>query len=883
MLRSATALALLLCSSIAFAQSPAALEDKELKPLAKGFSAYFDSRADDSGTDEARVELEEALAEILGDEQPLRRANSLARAIWLSHEYQRTKLRKGKIETATAKESSFAAGELTYSYRVPRDYEPEKLAYPLVLAIPGDGEKPDEHIRTHWSSREFREGAIIVCPDMPKVVEEWDRAMVNGRPGGLTHVLTALRIAEERFAVDFNRIYLAGHGKSVPAAVAAGNLMPQRFAGVMGRAGDVGKLEPLNFLNLPTFFIGAGANARDFEKTTRELGFDNCELNPTGKELDAWEWILSHPRNTYPTEARVIEGLAYPTRTYWLGTSAMARNAHASGTIDRKTNTIRVESEGVSHITLYLNDELVDLNRPVKVIRNKVESSLVIPRRLPITLDLLRDGTSDSGCVYVAEAVFDMRTEGAGDELPLPSSDREFQDRLKVAAGDVQRLWDLHLWCQESKRAAADRIALNRILRMDPEHAEARAALGHERSGEQWFTSAATLARFLESQDEAVATERGYVKHRDTWMHPDERAFASKGLIKDQESGLWLTAAERRRLAGGWARMDLEWIEPKYAAHVDDGLWLVEGEWLDIEEANRRHSRIDRMWTIPTADILLHTTVEREVASRALEPMSRALKDLRKVFGSEPALPLQVAMLSYEEQYDRFAFGATDGRRPATHAGRLHVIHSAYFAESWFPTVGRKRKFQGMGVCYWNANAPYGDAYGKHSARLAVGLSFVDALDPSPKAIKRAQSDGLGADYFAAYQEEKQLPGWLRYGGAVYAERYFFDETTPEDGDAWWARKWSLENLRGRGGMRDLNSILAFELNPEEPEDGLKLLIESGLLVAFMVDGTCEPVRAAHAELKTALRAGRALAKQIEALEEALRNSSEELKAFAAL
>jgi hypothetical protein len=263
--------------------------------------------------------------------------------------------------------------------------------------------------------------------------------------------------------------------------------------------------------------------------------------------------------------------------------------------------------------------------------------------------------------------------------------------------------------------------------------------------------------------------------------------------------------------------------------------------------------------------------------------MSRALVDLRRVFGAEPLLPLRVTVLREEEQYDRFAFGDPDGRRPATHAGRLQTVHSAYFAESWFPKVEGKPEFAGMGVCYWEHHIPNGDLYGVHAARLAVGLAYVEALDPSPNAVKKALSAGPGGDYYAAYQAEKKLPAWLRWGGAVYAERYFEDTTVAEGGDPWWARKWSLDNLKSHGGLRDLGAILAFQLDPDQREDALQLLIEAGLVVAFLVDGECAPVAAEHAAFQKALVAGKVTPKQIAALTDALRAHEAELRAFAGL
>jgi hypothetical protein len=187
-----------------------------------------------------------------------------------------------------------------------------------------------------------------------------------------------------------------------------------------------------------------------------------------------------------------------------------------------------------------------------------------------------------------------------------------------------------------------------------------------------------------------------------------------------------------------------------------------------------------------------------------------------------------------------------------------------------------------MGVTYWDALAPNGDAYGVHAARLALGLSFVEALDPSPKAVKKALSAGPRDDYHEAYQAEKLLPAWLRFGGAVYAQRFFQDETVGEGGDPWWARSWSLDNLKQRGGLRPLADVLAFKIEPDDRDDGLRLLLEAGLLVSFVVDGECAPVKAAHAELKRALAAGTARKQQIEALTAALVANEAALRKYAA-
>ena len=860
------------------------LSDEQLAPVGSAFADYFQARDAGRGLDSARAQLAariDGLRASLAGSDPLASGADLRRALWLARELQEKGLQPGKIQEDRFQQGSFLVAGLEYAFRLPKSYQTGGVGYALILTLPDEGQRPAAHLRADWTLRAILEEAILLAPAMPAEREEWTQVAVNGRPGGLSHVLTALRLATERFDVDLDRVYVAGSGKGVAAAVAAGNSGPQRFAGVIGRAGDTGTIGPENFSNLPTLFQNGGARATAFQAESKAAGQDNCTLQSGGKQQEVWDWIKAHPRVPNPTSVTVLVGELFPTHAYWLRLAPNAVYSRASATLDRKANELHITSTGVSQVSLLLNDELIDLDRPLRVITGGVEQSVSVPRDLTTMLDLLHEGRSDPARLYVSELSIDMRSAAEGrPPIAVSAADEEYERRL-APVGDAAGLWELYLWCQESGRAQRGELVLQRLLRLDPEHAAAREALGHVRHGEHWFHSAPALERYLASQDPARAAARGRVEFQSLWMHPDERARLSKGLLQQPESGLWLSAKERRKLAKGWVLQDANWIEPAEAPRLDEGLWKVGGEWLALSSANRRHAQLDALWVLPDFEIELHSAADREVALRAREPMLAALDDLRRVFGAEPVLPLGVVLLRDEEQYDSFAFGDPDGRRPATHAGRTHVIHSAFFAESWFQRVEGERVFRGMGVGYWDPLVPSGELYGVHSVRLATGLSYVEALDPSPKAVRRALREGTGPDYYADYQAEKQLPAWLRWGGAVYAERYFRDARALPDGDVWWARQWSLDNLKQRGGARELAQIFAFPLDPEQRDDGLKLLIEAGLLVAFLVDGGLPEVTAAHEDFKRAMLSGRLHSNQIEALEAALRAHEAELRAFA--
>lgn len=388
------------------------------------------------------------------------------------------------------------------------------------------------------------------------------------------------------------------------------------------------------------------------------------------------------------------------------------------------------------------------------------------------------------------------------------------------------------------------------------------------------------LAERLEYEElgEEEARARGLVEVQGEWVHREESRLLRKGYRR-HESGLWLDREEQQLLEEGWRLQDTTWIDVEEIDQLEQGLWKVAGSWLPLDVASQRRSRVDSMWRIPGPRILLNTTASRPVAARARMAMRASWEDMRRVLGVEPPRPLEVTLLSSEEQYDRLAAGDAEGLWPATHRGALHTIHTAFFAEGWFQRQAGEMAYAGQGVGYWDHLVPYGDSYGYHAARHALGLSYVHAVDPAPKAVRGGPRRELADEL----EEERLLPRWLRHGAAVYAERYFQDVRVKEGGDPWWARRWSLENLEAGGGLRPLDEVLAFELEGRERADAQRLLIESGLLVAFVLDGGCAPLEEAHREFKRALALDRLRPSHVEALVEGLLEHEAALRAFARL
>jgi hypothetical protein len=72
-------------------------------------------------------------------------------------------------------------------------------------------------------------------------------------------------------------------------------------------------------------------------------------------------------------------------------------------------------------------------------------------------------------------------------------------------------------------------------------------------------------------------------------------------------------------------------------------------------------------------------------------------------------------------------------------------------------------------------------------------------------------------------------------------------------------------------------------IGPDNADVSSKLINESGLIVSFLVDGQCPPVIEAHGAVKAALRAGEDASKAFKALEKAIEQNLDKMRAYADL
>ena len=151
-------------------------------------------------------------------------------------------------------------------------------------------------------------------------------------------------------------------------------------------AGHPGDAKPHNLNNLAYFIQCGGKDAaykrNELARTWGEM-LDKLEEENPGEYKHKWivypqhghwmnldckqaiEWMAANTRNPWPKKLNWFQDDVTHTRFAWLSNAAPKKNDLISATV--LGNTITLESDNVSQITLRLSDQLLDLDKPVIV------------------------------------------------------------------------------------------------------------------------------------------------------------------------------------------------------------------------------------------------------------------------------------------------------------------------------------------------------------------------------------------------------------------------------------------------------------------------------------------------------------------------------------
>ncbi len=321
--------------------------------------------------------------------------------------------------------------EIPVYVRVPSRYTPD-TEWPLMLAMHGGPPGSEEGARRSalrmvqvWVAAAERAGWIIASPAMVSTVARDGRTQERlpyeiFHPEEARAVIDAVR---ERYSVAPDRIVSTGISLGSNFSIGFGAAHPDWFSAIVpvSTEGDSRELLLRNLQWVPTYVLegsqdrnirGVGGpralsdilTAFGYDLTYREFS-DRAHEGFQDHYDDVLRWLDSRPRRTTPREVlRVPHSGIVPVarRLHWI--EADNRQALVHARVSSPTR-IDVTARWAGELTLYLSDQLVNLDEPLTISVNGERVFRGRVRRSMLTALEEARRLKDEGRVYAARLV----------------------------------------------------------------------------------------------------------------------------------------------------------------------------------------------------------------------------------------------------------------------------------------------------------------------------------------------------------------------------------------------------------------------------------------------------------------------------------------------
>jgi len=263
--------------------------------------------------------------------------------------------------------------------------EPQN-GHSLYISLHGGGGVPSQVNDQQWENQFHLyqpEEGIYVCPRAP--FDAWDEWF---QPPLDMLFKTLIEYYVTCHNVNPNRIYLMGYSAGGDGVWRMAPRMADSWAAASMMAGHPGETSMLSLRNLP-FSIWCGAQDAAYNRNTvnskRGKALDALQRqDPSGYihsthivqgkghwmdrvDAAAVGWMSQYTRNPYPTKIVWAQGNTPHYAFYWVSVPEADYKENTELQIERKGNTINILKTEYPEITIWLNDEMVNLDKPVIV------------------------------------------------------------------------------------------------------------------------------------------------------------------------------------------------------------------------------------------------------------------------------------------------------------------------------------------------------------------------------------------------------------------------------------------------------------------------------------------------------------------------------------
>jgi hypothetical protein len=320
---------------------------------------------------------------------------------------------------------------IPYLVKLPPEYHHGR-AYPVIIVLPHPGMQP-EHVIASLAKDADRNGYILLAP-------EWSNEFGKGwswRGQDHVYVTQVLRDAIRHFCVDNDRVFLFGALDGANMAMDIGMSHPDLFAGVLAMS-PIPKWQNMfseywrNAQKLP-FYVVTGEMSGDSAANMRLIferwmpnGFPGLMVIYKGRGIEwfpaeipsMFDWLSRKKRVNGTATLQLGNGPRFPwmtmrqsdNRFYWLGVDKVLERhtleelppgkqivpAEIQGDI-RGSNLIALRTRGISQVSIWLSQELIDWTKPVRVQLNGAVPPGYKPTVLEPSLEVLLEDYRQRG------------------------------------------------------------------------------------------------------------------------------------------------------------------------------------------------------------------------------------------------------------------------------------------------------------------------------------------------------------------------------------------------------------------------------------------------------------------------------------------------------
>lgn len=258
----------------------------------------------------------------------------------------------------------------------------------LWISLHGGGgvEYREDNIQqwtNQWRLYQPSEG-IYLCPLSP--VDAWNM-WCQEDADAFYHKIILMAVSQ--LGVNPNKVYILGYSAGGDGVWRMGPRMADTWAAASMMAGHPGDVRLENLRNTP-FMVWCGAKDAAYQRNTldaeRLLELDSLQRgDPEGyihggqivpgmghwmmrADTAAVPWMEQYTRNPYPKKIVWQQEEVLRPSFYWITAPQKELARYKQVRLHVEGNTIFLDRCDYSSVTLWLNDELVDLNKSVKVV-----------------------------------------------------------------------------------------------------------------------------------------------------------------------------------------------------------------------------------------------------------------------------------------------------------------------------------------------------------------------------------------------------------------------------------------------------------------------------------------------------------------------------------